>query len=105
MKIIQIIKVAIKSIKGNKLRSILTMLGLIIGISSVIVLVGIGNGSSSSIQSQVQSLGTDILTVNISSSDYSLKYEEIDELNGLDNVEKVDLEKDEAYQNAFSYVK
>lgn len=89
MKIIQIIKVAIKSIKGNKLRSILTMLGLIIGISSVIVLVGIGNGSSSSIQSQVQSLGTDILTVNISSSDYSLKYEEIDELNGLDNVEKV----------------
>lgn len=89
MKIIQIIKVAIKSIKGNKLRSILTMLGLIIGISSVIVLVGIGNGSSSSIQSQVQSLGTDILTVNISSSDYSLKYEEVDELNGLDNVEKV----------------
>lgn len=89
MKIIQIIKVAIKSIKGNKLRSILTMLGLIIGISSVIVLVGIGNGSSSSIQSQVQSLGTDVLTVNISSSDYSLKYEEVDELNGLDNVEKV----------------
>ena len=42
MKIFQIIKVAIKNIVSNKLRSILTMLGLMIGIASVIVLVGIG---------------------------------------------------------------
>ena len=49
MKIVQIIKVAIKNIVSNKLRSILTMLGLMIGIASVIVLVGIGKGSSSSV--------------------------------------------------------
>lgn len=42
MKVFQIIKVAIRNIISNKLRSILTILGLMIGIASVIVLVGIG---------------------------------------------------------------
>lgn len=89
MKSIQIIKVAIKNIVSNKLRSILTMLGLMIGIASVIVLVGIGQGSSSSVKSQVQSLGTDILTANITSSDYALEYEDMDEILKLDNIENV----------------
>lgn len=56
MKIFGIIKVAFKNIASNKLRSALTALGLIIGISSVIVLVGIGNGSTSQVESSVQSL-------------------------------------------------
>ena len=56
MKILSIIKVALKNIASNKLRSILTMLGLIIGISSVIVLVGIGSGSTSAVAASVQSL-------------------------------------------------
>ena len=60
LKLIQIIKIAFKNIISNKLRSILTMLGLVIGISSVIALVGIGNGSSSEVKTQVQALGTDI---------------------------------------------
>lgn len=55
-KIINIFKIAIKNIIGNKLRTLLTMLGLIIGIASVIILVGIGNGTSESVKSQVQSL-------------------------------------------------
>lgn len=55
-KFINILKVALKNIKGSKLRSILTMLGLIIGIASVIILVGIGNGTSNKVTSQVQSL-------------------------------------------------
>lgn len=86
MKFIQILKVAIKSIASNKLRSILTMLGLIIGISSVIVLVGIGKGSTSSVKSQVQSLGTDILTITISSSDVSLDYNDLEDIQSLDMV-------------------
>ncbi len=89
MKIVQIIKVAIKNIVSNKLRSILTMLGLMIGIASVIVLVGIGKGSSSSVKNQVQSLGTDILTASITTSDYSLAYEDMDEILNLENIEKV----------------
>ena len=89
MKAIRIIKLALKNIKSNKLRSALTMLGLIIGISSVIVLVGIGNGSTNEVQTQVQSLGTDVLTVSISSSDYSLEYENLDEILELSNVSSV----------------
>lgn len=89
MKVLQIIKMAFKNIISNKLRSILTMLGLIIGISSVIVLVGIGNGSSSNVKSQVQSLGTDVLTVSITSNDYSLEYDDMKDILELNNVRQV----------------
>lgn len=89
MKICNIIKIAFKNIKSNKLRSALTMLGLIIGIASVIVLVGIGTGATTSVTDSVQSLGTDILTLNINSSDTSLSYEQVDELLTISNVEEV----------------
>lgn len=89
MKILNIIKMAFKNIKSNKLRSGLTMLGLIIGIASVIVLVGIGTGATSSVTDSVKSLGTDILTVTISSQDVSYEYEQVDELLEIANVEKV----------------
>lgn len=89
MKILEIVKVALKNIASNKLRSALTMLGLIIGIASVIVLVGIATGSTSQVKSSVQSLGTDILTVSINSSDYSLNYSDISEIAKIDNVNSV----------------
>ncbi len=89
MKILNIIKMAFKNIKSNKLRSGLTMLGLIIGIASVIVLVGIGTGATSSVTDSVKSLGTDILTLTISSSDVTYEYEQVDELLEIANVEKV----------------
>ena len=89
MKILNIIKMAFKNIKSNKLRSALTMLGLIIGIASVIVLVGIGTGATDSVTDSVQNLGTDILTVNINSTDTSLEYEDTDEILEISNVEKV----------------
>lgn len=89
MKIFNIIKMAFKNIKSNKLRSGLTMLGLIIGIASVIVLVGIGTGATTSVTDSVQSLGTDILTLDISSTDTSLEYEQVDELLNISNIEQV----------------
>jgi hypothetical protein len=89
MKLLQITKVAIKNITSNKLRSILTMIGLIIGISSVIVLVGISRGSSKAVTSQVQQLGTDILTISIYSSDYSLPYDKLNELAEIENIDEV----------------
>ena len=88
-KFFSILKVSLKNIKSNKLRSSLTMLGLIIGIASVIILVGIGNGASSSVTSQVQSLGTDILTVTIASSDTSLSYEQMEEILDIQNVSAI----------------
>lgn len=68
MKFTQGLKMALSSIMSNKMRSVLTMLGIIIGILSVIVLVGIGQGTTKNIQSQIQGLGTNLLTVNIRNS-------------------------------------
>jgi putative ABC transport system permease protein len=50
-------------ITANKLRSGLTILGMTIGVASVIVLIAVGNGSSKAVQSQIQSLGTNVLVV------------------------------------------
>ncbi len=58
-------KMAIKSILSNKLRSLLTMLGIIIGVTAVIALVALGQGATKSVTEQVESLGTNLLTVNI----------------------------------------
>jgi len=84
-----ILKMSLRNIINNKLRSALTMLGLVIGIASVIVLVGIGNGTSKSITSEVSSLGTNVLTLSITSSDYYLDYEDLDDLRNISNVESV----------------
>lgn len=65
MRLLQIIKIALMSIRNNKLRSILTMVGIIIGISSVIILVSLVSGSAQGITSQVRSLGPNLITVNI----------------------------------------
>lgn len=89
MKFYSILKSALKSIMSNKLRSSLTMLGLIIGIASVIVLVGIGDGASQNVTEQVQSLGTDIITINITSSDSSFEYSELDKFKELDNIDSI----------------
>lgn len=65
MNVIQLFKMAIKSIIGNKIRSILTMLGIIIGIASVIILVAMGQGTTKEVQDSIQSMGTNLITVNI----------------------------------------
>ncbi|MFH2132111.1 MAG: ABC transporter permease, partial [bacterium] len=63
MKWRRLIKVALHSILGNKMRSVLTMLGIIIGVASVIALVSIGQGSQADIQTQVASLGTNLIII------------------------------------------
>ena len=89
-KAVSIFKEALKNIISNKLRSCLTMLGLIIGIMSVILLVGIGTGATSNVTSAVQSLGTGTLTVSIDSeSETSFEYEQMDELKKMNNIEMV----------------
>ena len=88
-KFLNIIKDSLRNIKSNKLRSALTMLGLIIGIASVIILVGIGNGTTSSITSEISSLGADILTLDLTSSDTTLDYSDLDEIAELNNIDSV----------------
>lgn len=89
MKFYSILKSALNSIINNKLRSSLTALGLIIGIASVIILVGIGDGASSSVTEEVQSLGTDIITVNISSEDVSFEYSELEDIKEIGNISNI----------------
>lgn len=61
----QSVQMAFKSILGNKMRSFLTMLGIIIGVIAVVVLVSIGQGANQTVSSSIQKLGTNLLTVNI----------------------------------------
>ncbi len=56
-------KVALRALGRNKMRSILTMLGIIIGVGAVIAMVGIGQGASASIQAQIANLGNNMLIV------------------------------------------
>ncbi len=59
------IQMAFKSIMGNKMRSFLTMLGIIIGVASVVILVSIGQGANQSVSDSIQKMGTNLLSVNI----------------------------------------
>ncbi len=63
---IQSLKMALKSIAGNKLRAILTMLGIIIGVMALVILVSLANGATSGITDTVSGLGTNLLTVTVS---------------------------------------
>ncbi|QNU19890.1 ABC transporter permease [Geobacillus zalihae] len=79
-----------RSIRGNKLRSFLTMLGMIIGVSSVIVLVSIGRGSSEQVTSQINQLGTNLLTVNVMNSDeVKLTVEDMNKFRELSGVKDI----------------
>lgn len=61
MKIANLIKIAYRSLSRNKLRSFLTMLGIIIGVASVIAMLAIGQGSKQNIQDSVESLGSNTI--------------------------------------------
>jgi len=63
MLILEIIRVAMQAIGANKMRSVLTMLGIVIGVGAVITMVALGTGAQRSVESQLQALGTDVLTV------------------------------------------
>lgn len=69
MKIIQILNIAIQNLKINKRRSVLTMLGLIIGISAVVLVLSVGAGAKSLITGAVKTQGTNQIVVLAGSSD------------------------------------
>ena len=65
MNIIESFQMAWRSVFSNKMRSFLTMLGIIIGIAAVMVIVGLGNGMERYMTDQFRSIGTNLLTVNV----------------------------------------
>ena len=63
-----ILKIAIRAIEANKMRSVLTSLGIIIGVAAVIILLSIGNGTQQSIQNEMRSMGTNLVMIRSGSS-------------------------------------
>ena len=63
MLILETMRVALQGIRAHKLRSLLTMLGIVIGVSAVIAMVALGEGAQRAVQEQIASLGTNVLTV------------------------------------------
>lgn len=58
-----ITKIAVRAIKANKMRSVLTSLGIIIGVAAVIVMLSIGNGAQISLQNEMRSMGTNLIMI------------------------------------------
>lgn len=63
MNIINLFKIALRAIAGNKTRAFLTMLGIIIGVCSVITMLAIGQGSKRSIQAQISEMGSNMIMI------------------------------------------
>jgi putative ABC transport system permease protein len=64
MSIMAIIKIAFKSLQRNKTRTFLTMLGIIIGVGAVITMLAIGQGAKKIVEDQVNSMGTNVITIS-----------------------------------------
>src|SRR6266540_6703028 len=64
MSFLMILRIAIKALNRNKMRTALTMLGMIIGVAAVITMVALGSGAQTSIEAQIQSAGTNMIMVN-----------------------------------------
>src|SRR5690349_4493994 len=63
MNLLEALRIAFGGLLSNRLRSALTMLGILIGVSAVILLVAVGNGASVQINNQIQSLGANVIYV------------------------------------------
>ena len=92
MKLGQAIKISFKNITMNKLRAILTMLGIIIGVAAVIALTSLGMGASQSVSEEVSSLGSTTVSISVSgnsSDEEVVTYDELMSFEDLSEVEAV----------------
>src|ERR1700704_3737484 len=64
MSFFMILRIAVKALNRNKMRTALTMLGMIIGVAAVITMVALGTGAQTSIEAQIQSAGTNMIIVS-----------------------------------------
>lgn len=64
MNLVNLLKIALKALNNNKLRCFLTMLGIIIGVASVITMLAIGQGSKNSIKAQISEMGSNMIMIH-----------------------------------------
>src|SRR5512143_3093086 len=112
MSVIESMRIALRSLAANKLRSGLTMLGIIIGVMAVIAMLSIGRGAQAAITNQITSIGTNLLFIRPGSTNEggvrtaqgsaaTLTMEDGDALVGLPNVVAVAPEVDSFGQVAY----
>lgn len=89
MKLKQSVKMAVSAVLSNKMRSFLTMLGIIIGVLSVTLLISIVQGGTDSITDSMEGLGGDQIIVAIMDRHKKLTYSELNELKGKGGIEDV----------------
>ena len=63
MSIFMVVRIALKALSRNKLRTSLTMLGMIIGVGAVITMIALGNGAQAAIEEQIRGAGTNMITI------------------------------------------
>ena len=86
MSLIELIRLALSRLRTGRLRAALTMLGVIIGVASVVALVGVGQGTTSNITNRLQGLGTNLLTISATGTSSSLDLDDasaVGELAGI----------------------
>jgi putative ABC transport system permease protein len=83
------LKMALKSILANKMRTILTMLGIIIGVFSVIVMVSLGQGATADVTESIEDMGSNLLSLSIFDSSVDFDNKNIEELAFVEGVEKI----------------
>ncbi|MEZ4357487.1 MAG: ABC transporter permease [Eubacteriales bacterium] len=83
------LKIAMRAIVSNKIRSFLTMLGIIIGVMAVVILVSIGQGAQQNITASISSMGSTLLTASITDEDVNLTTEDLDELSNYSTIDAV----------------
>ncbi|WP_312815432.1 ABC transporter permease [Sedimentibacter sp.] len=89
MNIKSVTKMAFQSIFSNKMRTFLTMLGIIIGVFAVVVLISIGQGATSGVTESISSMGSNIISVNIFGRRASFDYRDVREFEKLEGVKSV----------------
>ncbi len=83
------LRLAMRSTLANKMRSFLTMLGIIIGVMSVIILVSIAQSTTSSISNAIASMGSDLLTVTVTDEDVTLDENDFLEMENYEGISGV----------------
>jgi putative ABC transport system permease protein len=68
MTYLEILRVAFSAIRASKLRSVLTTLGIVIGVGAVITMIALGSGAQAAVEAQLNALGTDLLSVSAGQS-------------------------------------
>lgn len=91
MNFLELVIMALRTILSKPMRTLLTMLGVIIGVGSVVTLVSIGQGTAAQIEKQYENLGTNLLVVNLLGNGRAtqLDYEDLMELEILPEIESI----------------